>query len=425
MKKISVLILATLMVIAYTAPVLAFFESEVGGYWRTRVIAQENFNGTDAVDDVSRVDTRTRFFYTAHFSENFKFVNKFEMDAVFGDESENSYGDIGTDGVSVEVKNSYVDFTLAPVNFKIGAQGKVMSRGFLFDDDFAGAIIRYMGEENVIPFIWIRAYEGGPGRNRRDGDVDYFALDPRIKLGESTWVNPVLMYITSNDAEGFSGTNQNEKVDVGFLGLNVDSDFDFASLWLSAIYEYGSADIIDNPGAGSPFQGGESLDVSAWLGAIGGSVEFDPVEIHGEFFYASGDDDPDDDDAEAFFVPKGQSYYWSEIMGLGVLDNQPSAGSPGDQIGNVWAANLGVSFKPMEKLKLIFDVWYAEHPEDDLNGEKSLGTEVDARATYTILENLDLDLVGAYLFAGDATAFAGEENDKDPYEFGLQLSFRF
>ena len=131
------------------------------------------------------------------------------------------------------------------------------------------------------------------------------------------------------------------------------------------------------------------------MAAVGASAIVGPAEIHGEFFYASGDDDPDDDDAEAFFVPRGQSYYWAEIMGLGVFDNQPSAGSPGDQISNVMAANLGVSFSPMEKLSLEFDVWYAVHPEDDINGEDDLGTEVNAKATYKLVENLNLEVVGS------------------------------
>ena len=58
------------------------------------------------------------------------------------------------------------------------------------------------------------------------------------------------------------------------------------------------------------------------------------------------------DETEAFFVPRGQSYYWSEIMGLGLFDNQASAKSCADKISNIMAANLGVGFKATDKLKL-------------------------------------------------------------------------
>jgi hypothetical protein len=43
--------------------------------------------------------------------------------------------------------------------------------------------------------------------------------------------------------------------------------------------------------------------------------------------------------------------------------------------------------------------------------------------TYSLMKNLNLDLVGAYLFAGDAT-YKGT-NSKDAYEIGARLSFSF
>ena len=43
--------------------------------------------------------------------------------------------------------------------------------------------------------------------------------------------------------------------------------------------------------------------------------------------------------------------------------------------------------------------------------------------TYSLMKNLNLDVVAAYLFTGDAT-YKGA-NDKDAYEIGTQLSFRF
>jgi outer membrane protein W len=106
-------------------------------------------------------------------------------------------------------------------------------------------------------------------------------------------------------------------------------------------------------------------------------------------------------------------------MGLGTFDMAASNGSPANSITNIMAVNVGVKIKPMDKLTLNADVWYAALAEDDANGETDLGTEVDVKVTYALMDNLNLDLVGAYLFAGDATG------DDDPVEVGARLSLKF
>jgi len=119
-------------------------------------------------------------------------------------------------------------------------------------------------------------------------------------------------------------------------------------------------------------------------------------------------------------------------MGLGTFDNALSAGSPGDKITNLVAFNLGATMKPMDKLKVAVDLWYAMLEDDTFgpgstfisSGEDKLGTELDVKVSYQLVEGLNLDLIGAYLWAGDATSAAGN-NDEDPYEFGAQLSLSF
>jgi hypothetical protein len=60
---------------------------------------------------------------------------------------------------------------------------------------------------------------------------------------------------------------------------------------------------------------------------------------------------------------------------------------------------------------------------DKLNNDV-LRTEIDLRMTYAVMKNLNLDLVAAYLFTGDATS-GGVANEKNAYELGAQLSFSF
>jgi len=415
MKKLLTGLLAVGLVLALTLPAAAF-DSEFGGYWRTRAYMQKDFTGSDTgAQDTQQVDTRTVLFYTAVFSEDFKFVNKFEFNLTWGDTATTNAGGIasGTNDRSVfRLKNSYVNYNLGSFNFLIGLQPRVLNRGFLFDGDFAGAAMTYNGGNFSIPFIWMKAYEGGTGNNKNDNDVDYYVLKPTFTFG-NTSLTPTLVWINSKDASKWPVTTGNKKVNAYFAGLDADVKFGNGSAaWFTGLYEGGSADLLT----------GGSVDVKAYLLALGGTFQLGAFDIHGQAFYATGDD-RGSQDAEAFFVPKGQMYYWAEIMGYGLFDNQTSANSCADKISNIKAANIGVGFKATDKLKFTADVWHARLAKSDVKGNDTLGTEVDLRMTYALMKNLNLDLVGAYLFAGDATY--GGENSANPYEIGAQLSFSF
>jgi hypothetical protein len=110
-------------------------------------------------------------------------------------------------------------------------------------------------------------------------------------------------------------------------------------------------------------------------------------------------------------------------MGFGIFDNQVSSGSCADQIGNIVAANIGVGFKVSDALKITADLWHAKLAEKNAAGDDVLGTEIDLVLTYSLMKNLTLDVVGAYLFAGDATYHGS--NSENPYEIGTRLSFSF
>jgi hypothetical protein len=419
------------LLVAFTMPAAAM-EYVFGGYWRTRAYTNQNFTGDDSEnEDYTVVDTRTRLFFTAILNENLKLVNKFEMDAVWGDES--SYGDIGADGIKVEVKNSYADFNMGPMNAKVGVQGATIARGFLFDDDFAGAVVSYSDDMMSLPLIWMKAYEGNTdknkGRNRRD--VDYYGISPTFNLGTVTF-NPFGVFAYSENAQDWGPTSDYDDVKIYYAGANLDADLGMASVWLTGIYQGGEAELRTKD------ETFDTVDFNAYLAAAGASVNLGPVEIHGQGFYATGDDKVGDDEEKGFFVPAGQSYYWSEIMGLGFFDNYTSNNSPGDAIGNIMAGNLGVTVSPTPELSISLDGWYAALAEDkciggtvDENGncggteENELGMEVNLRITYQLLKGLKLDVVGAYMFdAGEVTTNKSPKEEK-PYEVGTQLSLSF
>ncbi|MDY0132803.1 MAG: hypothetical protein RBR53_09045 [Desulforegulaceae bacterium] len=442
MKKFFIVALVAVLAVAISVPASAI-EHEFSGYWRTRAYTQKNFSGNkDKAEnqDVQAVDTRTRLWYTAKFSEDFKFVNGFEMDAVWGgydglDNTKKSYGRVGTDGVNVQIKHSYVDFNLENFNFKIGAQPGYLARGLIMDEDFAGAVITGNFGNVSVPFYWIKNIEGGIGKDYNDFDADTIVIAPEIKI-DNMRINPFISYTYMNKNSSYKDENNVTKYHYDVLGegrdtknlhaVNLGVDFDFAlsdnsNLWFTGIYQWGEFDVIKN----DEYKG---HDISAYLIAFGGNLDVEGIDLHGQFFYASGDDNGEDRDKDNFLdLTQGQSYYWAEIMGYGMVDNQWSAGSCGDKISNIMAFNLGASMSPMEKLTVGADVWAAWLAEDDENKENYLGTELDLSASYQLMDNLVFDVVAAYLFAGDATSDGkkGSENDKDPYQLAAQLSFSF
>jgi len=416
MKKLLMGLLAVGLVLAMTLPAAAF-DSEFGGYWRTRAYIQKDFTGSETgAQNLQQVDTRTRLFYTAVFSEDFKFVNQFEYNLTWGDTIATNAGGIASstnDRNVFRIKSTYANFTLGNFNFLLGLQPRVLNRGFLFDNDFAGAAVTYKGENFQIPFIWMKAYEGGIGKDKNDNDVDYYALKPNFTFGKIS-LTPTLAYVYSKDASKWPQTTGNKNVNVFFGGLDADVKFDNGStVWFTGIYETGNVDLLS----------GKNIDVRASLLALGGTFNLGAFDIHGQAFAATGDDPTTPSKTEAFYVPKGQMYYWAEIMGYGLFDNQASANSCADRISNIQAANIGVGYQATSKLKLKADLWLAQLAEKDTNKQDYLGTEIDLRATYALMKNLDLDLVGAYLFPGKAT-YNGDYK-RDAYEIGTMLSFRF
>ncbi len=442
MKRALLGAVAIMLVLAMVLPASAI-EHKFGGYWRTRFYTNQNFTGTDEEtvtskttytpvasatgvtakattvltddsQDLSWVDTRTRLFYTAQINDKLKLVNKFEMDAVWGGPKA-GYGDVGADGKDFEIKNSYADFLLGPVNFRVGVQDFVISRGFTFDDDAAGALVIWKLSDAFTPALaWVRWNEGfSTSRDRtdkkNDEDVDGILLAPAFSIGKDITLTPSVLYVWAKDGAYFG---EYDNVDVYNLAFDADLTFNAVSLWFTGIYQTGTLEAAE-----------ADIDLGGYLLALGATVDLGKLDVHGQFVYASGDDDDADNDLDALLKVPGASYYWAELMGYGIFDELVSAGSPADQISNVMFANVGTTIKPSDKLSLSFDVWYAELAEDNVAGDSKLGTEVDVKVTYELLQGLKLDVVGAYLFAGDAT-FKGTD-DADPYEIGTQLSLSF
>jgi len=450
MKKFTVLMLAALLVVAFTVPASAL-ENTFGGYWRTRFVTQKNFDGSNTGTlDIRRVDTRTRLYYTAKLNDNLKFINKFEYNTVWGQADGTTaaanWGDAGADGIGVAIKNSYADFNVGPVNFLVGIQNFTLGRGFISDDDGAGMkAIWKVNDGLYLPFIWLKNYEGAYGQDANELDVDSYIFTPIIMLSKDIKINPYYAFLHGEDSSAMPVNNsllagRFDNVNVNVLGLDFDGKFGAASLWFTGIYQFGKLTTAD---ALLGYPKATEIDLKAYLLAAGGKFDLGKADVHGQAFYASGDDNGlTDKTIDGYFLTRSTTYYWSEILGGGIFDNMtpratggPTALNPygdfqgangGPQISNMWAINLGTAIKPTDKLTITADLWYARLVEENINKDDDIGVEADLVVTYKLIDGLTLDIVGAYLFAGDAIGTtSGGSDERDPYEFGTRLSLSF
>jgi hypothetical protein len=437
MKKFTVLLLALLLVVAFTVPASAALENIFGGYWRTRMYQQRNFDGDDAgqqAQDAVLVDTRTRLYYTAKINDKLKFINKFEFDSVWG--SVAGYGRVGTDAMIVEIKNTYADFNVGPVNVLVGAQPFTLARGFISDEDGVGMKVIWKVSDGVyLPFIWQKMFDGNDagavGEDLTRLDIDMYIFTPIVYLSKDIKINPYYVFAHSQNGFGFTtvqpatvaGSFNN--INAHIFGFDFDGKFGPASIWFTGILQRGSAQAT-GAGSSAGIPAKDEIKLKGYLAAIGGKFDMGKADVHGQFFMASGEDSDGflDKKANAYLTTGSTYYYWAEILGRGIFDNQDCAGSTGFRVTNIVAANLGAGFKPMDKLKVTADLWWAKLKEKNAFNEKKLGIEADVVVTYQLVEGLSLDLVGAYLFAGDAVSSDGK-NEVDPYEFGTRLSLSF
>lgn len=397
MKKILGVMMVAMVWLSLVVPASAV-DNEFGGYWRTRAYSRTDFDGADTGTE-SLVDTRTRLYYTAKFSDKFKFVNKFEIDNVWGDTDGGKIGADGKDKI-FEIKNTYADFSVGDHNFKVGIQPGKIARGFLFDDDFSGITMTCKLDTISLPFMWMKAEEDEDAYDEKitktaanTSDRDYFAISPVFNLNDSLSLNPYLLY----------DKQQGTDTALFYIGADINAKIDKVTAWGTFIFETGETENKVTK---------VTQDTTAFLVGAGADAGL----VHGQIFYASGNDE-DDDDVTAFGLT-GQTYYWSEIMGEGLFDTAEPTGTPGTGVTNIIAANIGCTVKAMDKLTLTGDLWYAQLAEE-VAGEDELGIEIDLKATYSIFDNLKLDVVAAYLIAGDAIG------DEDPMEIGTQLSLSF
>lgn len=397
--------------------VQAKVENQFGGYWRTRVDFQDNMSAYPG-DSTYVIDTRTRIYYTAKFSDNFKFVNKFEWNSTWGDMVG---GDIGTDGMGIfRIKNSYIDSQFGAVNLKIGAHAYAYSKGLVFDDDFMGATIS--GNFGAVSPILIWAHTMDQDWGGADYDQNFIYGGVSIKAGDMVTITPGVTFfdaseetvsVTEDLVTGIgeplqttvTGTELVGGESYVYVGLDVTAKIDPVSAWGTFVYQTGEVS--------------STVDKEAFAVAAGADAGI----VHGAFYYATGDDGSDPTENTQFTAVSPYTPT-AEIMGVGTIDSYRGPANAGWGVTNFMLGNVGTTLKPVDGLTLQIDGWYGALAEDDAAGNNDVGFEIDGKATLFLLEHLKTEVFAAYLIAGDATNFAAG-NDDDVIEVGMRLSLSF
>jgi hypothetical protein len=418
MKRLLVLGLALFLVAAFTLPASAL-ENKFGGYFEAVFDSYKSLNFRDeGTKDYSAARARSRLYYTAVLSDKLSFVNQFEMDTTFGQQAsagtKDSYGSMGADGIAVEVKQTYLDFTLDKFRFEVGTQGFQLHRGLAMNDEASGIKASYRGG-NIIPAIWWwRLYDGDKGRAastdtgataavpaNAGADVDQYTALVNIKVGDMQFV-PVISYLTANSGVRYAPkSTAGQPMNVYFAGVDFNMKADKLDLAFTGIYEGGSLN--------------DATDISAY--ALYGKVGFKlgNFGLRAAALYTTGEEATATGDYDGFWYPEqsgsGASFSTSELFRKGADWTKTTDFGNGNSPENRMEFGLGFDVMAAKDVKIAFDFWNLNLAEDAASGNSDVGNEIDLVGTIGLMKGLNLDLIGAYLIVGDAYKPAVDGSD--------------
>jgi hypothetical protein len=461
MKRIALAILAIAFVIGSVAPSFAV-EMQARGSWRASGAWYdfENENSdVQAQTETFRAQERARIWFDFVANENLKAVLGLEIgDVVWGS---SPAGDLGTDGVAIEVKHAYFDFNIpnTDVNVKAGLQGIYIPGNLgspIMDDDAAAIMVSAPINDMVsVAAGWIRAVDLEDGTHDVNKYQDYFynSTDGSTKPvgGEYTLgkdeVDTLALLVPVN-ADGFSVTpyflytmiGKNAVDELPLInsvlpidGLNWSDD---ATMWHAGFS--GQLDMFDPIvvlmdaayGSLGAEVAGDDIDIKGWFFdlAVDYKMDFMTPEIF--FYYTSGDDD-DDDEISVFPSISADLNFSSFVMdGAALGECEMFNSDPADL--PMWA--IGLKLKDInfiEDLSHTFTFYYAKgtSDKDSLYAYRFMEDdsliEVNFDTKYQIYDELAAYLeLGYYKFDWDKdegrTAFP-----EDGYKAALGIKYDF
>ena len=457
MKKSSVLAAVLALGIATAATTACAFENEFHGMFSARYI-NSNFNGTATTDFgpgdgnyspgglpkkqyvANFVEQRARLQYIAKASADLKLVTHFELDySYWGNDSfvskRNSGGALGADSVNFETKSIYLDANpMKNLNMKLGMMPNNDSfKGIVFDADMAGLLLSSSyGKFSPSIGAFRFADSGASDKVLGHKAADMVMLDGKYAINKDLKVGGAYYFIrdNSNLTGAFAGPNQ----DVKMNALGVNAEYANGPLTLNgfAIFETGTVN---------------KRYTNAFAGNLGAKVKVGPGTAHTEFLFISGDNDTNAGHGTGFYAVTGKfggehGYYDNEMVILGrdknayTTDNAIVFNSNNKDQGTI-GGYIGYDLPINAKLSTAFNAGFAAVAKENnnkpvifgtskRNSSNYLGTEVNAEATYQLMDGLSASTRVAYVVLGDYYKdVASNGTPENPYDFKLIFKYAF
>jgi len=450
---------------------------------RTNPLAERSIN---YAQHVNRFDQRLRMFIDFISSENLKVVTKLEANTIWGAYGSPTArnivggGNVGADNNNLGIKNVYLDFKIpnTPLSAKVGVQGINLIDSWVIDSDFSAAvlvadlkpfsvILGYASgqnfdttseSENIDDSVAVVSYKEGPFSAALVGlwqDAHNVPASIFPQVG-AYFDDPLQINVPASPTPfvfpygKFNAVAENNQLfDLGFqLGYKID----YLSAYVNFVKNFGSVDLGAQRGTTNIYDF-DDAKYRGWMVDAGVNWFCGPWTLNGGGFYTSGQKVdvetigpngqvivPNSSDIDQFVYPLSTSKYFSELMGGGILDNTAPNGGywrgyPAPT--NIWTLTAGAAWQALPQTKLALSYWYfgtsTKVPSrydatfGTWNTSSNLGHEIDLNITQNIVDKLNLDLVGAYMFTGDAFRAKTEgydyQKDDNCYELGARLQW--
>ncbi len=349
-----------------------------------------------------------------------KGVYAIELGAVkFGDSTKG--GGFSGDGINIETRWAYTDFQLPWTESKARVSIGLIPfsvNSFVWVETAMGVQLAGTGGPVDYKLAWVRGVQDFNDDTNDDLFEDLDALLVRVDFKPAEGAKAGLFALWegrnpgTDSNEAFSSSSQyqvkrfaNVEFDLYTLGLdgsyNFDAGFGKAFVNWDLIYQTGSMD--DNTAV--------SRDISAYLAHADLGVNLGNAKVTYTIWYASGDDNSSDGDIENFLSTDVDRFDSIIFFEGGYTDDNYFTEAPYILDKGLFLNKLALDYKASDKLKLGLAVLYLQTAEDLANGEKNLGTEIDAYLSYKLYAGLEFALNLGYLAADDGMKNFGADED--------------
>lgn len=420
MKK---LLLVFVFVSLVCLPLMA--ELKTSGVMRTRMAYWKSLGTEEDQRSNSNIDTRLRMMLANSFDDNLKAKVQLEIgDIVWGTAPA---GDLGTDGVVIEVKHAYMEYMckMLDMKAKVGLQGYADHRGLVLDDDLAAIMLHKNMNELSFAFGLAKLEEQ---HSWDDDDKDLLILNAEY---DKMYGADVIFQRQSFD------TGQKNYVDTdAWIMPYANLKMDNIHIDIMAALNYGSITARND--------NDDDMTNMGYAFALKAAYE-DGFKLGLDFLYTSGHDyDENDPNADTSHFNTISNYYANglEIFSWGAVNDSRCCEFTNptgfkDQNGNIMPTGVmnvvvTASVPANEKvtLKAALGMVNANTAPKMANGDDAataVATEINVGTTINLYESLNFDLAFAYAMLGDFYKETGIVNGdpEDLMKIVSRLQFKF